>query len=121
MKIERIKEKGVDIAIVRADGVLISDVQSALDLVATVAFTEGGNRIVMPKSVLAEDFFNLRTRLAGEMLQKFINYQVKVAIVGDFSTYTSKSLKDFIYESNQGKDIFFVADEKQAIEKLVAC
>ena len=41
-----------------------------------------------------------------------------VMIVGDFSIYTSKSLKDFIYECNKGKDIFFLLDEKQAIERL---
>jgi hypothetical protein len=121
MRIEKVRTNDVDIAIVRGDGVLITGVQSALELVATIAFNEGCNRIILPKSVLTEDFFNLRTRLAGEMLQKFINYQVKVAIVGDFSMYTSKSLKDFIYESNQGQDIFFVADEKQAIEKLATC
>ncbi|MBQ7410923.1 MAG: DUF4180 domain-containing protein [Clostridia bacterium] len=32
--------------------------------------------------------------------------------------YTSKPLKDFIYESNNGKDIFFVKDENEAINKL---
>lgn len=41
-----------------------------------------------------------------------------MAIVGDFSTYASKSLKDFIYECNKGKDIFFLANEELAIEKL---
>lgn len=52
------------------------------------------------------------------MLQKRINYQAKIAIVGDFSVYDSKSLKDFIYECNQGKDIFFVQNEQEVIEKL---
>jgi len=60
----------------------------------------------------------LTTKLAGEILQKFINYDVKLAIVGDFSVYTSKSLKAFIYECNKGKDIFFLSDENQAIGKL---
>ncbi len=49
-------------------------------------------------SSICDDFFDLSTRLAGEILQKFINYHVKIAIIGDFSIYTSKSLKDFIYE-----------------------
>lgn len=43
---------------------------------------------------------------------------MKFAIYGDFSKYTSKPLKDFMYESNHGKDIFFVENEEQAIEKL---
>lgn len=46
---------------------------------------------------------------------------MKVAIVGDFSTYTNKSLRDFIYESNQGQNVFFFADERQAIERLANC
>jgi hypothetical protein len=65
-----------------------------------------------------EDFFVLSTRIAGEILQKFITYQFKLAIVGDFSGYTSKPLKEFIYESNKGKEIFFVSSEEDAIEKL---
>lgn len=38
--------------------------------------------------------------------------------LGDFTIYTSKSLRDFIYECNKGKDIFFLPEEEQAIEKL---
>ena len=51
-------------------------------------------------------------------MQKFVNYQAKLAIFGDYSKYTSKPLKDFIFESNKGKNVFFVDDENQAIEKL---
>jgi hypothetical protein len=89
-----------------------------LDFIATIQYETGCNNIILNKSAICEDFFDLSTRLAGEILQKFINYHVKIAIIGDFSIYTSKSLKDFIYESNKGKNIFFLPDEKQAIEKL---
>ena len=51
-------------------------------------------------------------------MQKHINYQFKIAIVGDFSVHKSNSIKDFIYECNKGKDIFFLPNEEQAIEKL---
>ncbi len=51
-------------------------------------------------------------------MQKFINYHVKVAIWGDYSRYTSKPLKDFIYESNNGRDFFFVETKEEAIRKL---
>lgn len=74
MRIEKVRLNGLDIAIVRADEMVIKDGQSALDLVATVAFGEGCDRIVLPKAVLSEEFFDLRTRLAGEMLQKFTNF-----------------------------------------------
>ena len=36
-----------------------------------------------------------------------MNYQMRLAIVGDFSHYTSKPLRDFIYESNNGKQVGF--------------
>ncbi len=84
----------------------------------TVHYETGCDRIILNKSLVSKSFFDLKTRLAGEILQKFINYRVKLAIVGDFSVYSSKSLKDFIYESNNGKDIFFLPTEEQAIEKL---
>lgn len=70
------------------------------------------------KKIVADDFFVLSSGVAGEILQKFVNYQAKLAIFGDYSKYTSKPLKDFIFESNKGKNVFFVDDENQAIEKL---
>lgn len=118
MEITKIKENGVEIAVVTSDEILITDVQSSLDFIATVNYEVGCHRIILNKSAICEDFFNLKTRLAGDILQKFVNYQVKIAIVGDFSVYTSKSLKDFIYESNKGNAIFFLSNEKEAIDKL---
>lgn len=56
--------------------------------------------------------------MAGEILQKFINYRVKAAIYGDYSRYTSKPLRDFIYESNNGHDFFFVSTKEEAVQKL---
>jgi len=118
MKITVVKENDIEIAVVNSNEILIKDVQSALDFIATVDYETGCNRIIIYKSAIREDFFDLKTRLAGEVLQKFVNYNIKIAIVGNFSVYSSKSLKDFIYESNKGRDIFFLSDEKQAIEKL---
>ncbi|MBE7121699.1 DUF4180 domain-containing protein [Bacillus cereus] len=118
MEIKQVVIGGINISVVRNDTVLISDVQSALDLMATVQYEADSKRIIIKKSLISESFFDLKTRLAGDILQKFINYSVKIAIVGDFSMYPSKNLKDFIYECNKGKDIFFLATEQQAIEKL---
>lgn len=118
MEITTIKDSKIEIAVVSSSEIIITDVQSALDFMVTVKYETGCNRMILYKAAICEEFFDLRTRLAGEILQKFINYHVKIAIVGDFSLYTSKSLKDFIYESNKGNDIFFLTNEKQAVEKL---
>jgi len=118
MNIDKIETAGGTIAVVRGDETLINDVQSALDFMATVQYETGSNRIVVDKSLLSEHFFDLKTRLAGDVLQKFINYHVKFAVVGDFSVYASRSLRDFIYECNNGNDFFFLPTEQQAIDKL---
>ena len=78
------------------------------------------NLIAIDKDAVCDEFFILSSGLAGEILQKFINYKAKIAIFGDYSKYTSKPLKDFIYESNKGNDIFFVSDKAEAVEMLVA-
>ncbi|HQE49580.1 MAG TPA: DUF4180 domain-containing protein, partial [Fervidobacterium sp.] len=65
-------------------------------MMMTALYDTGCERIVINKEAICEEFFDLSTRLAGEILQKFVNYNIKIAIVGDFSKYTSKSLRDFI-------------------------
>ena len=118
MNIEYIKDNGMDIAVVSSDGKVIVDTQSALDLAMTVKYESGTANLVLDKRLICEDFFVLSTGVAGEILQKFVNYHVRAAIYGDYSHYTSKPLKDFIYESNQGKNFFFVATKEEAIQKL---
>lgn len=107
-----------DVAIVNSKEVVIKDVQSAIDFIMTIKYETNCNKIALNKSGITEDFFVLSKGLAGEILQKFVNYQIKFAIIGDYSRYTSKPLKDFIYESNNGKDVFFVTNEAEAIKIL---
>lgn len=118
MNIEHLKNNGIDIAVVFGDEMVIVDTQSALDMVMTVKYETGAERIAIDKNVICGDFFILSTGVAGEILQKFVNYHVKAAIYGDYSHYTSKPLKDFIYESNRGKDVFFVATREEALQRL---
>jgi hypothetical protein len=73
---------------------------------------------VISKEAISEDFFVLSTGVAGDVVQKFVNYHFRVAIVGDFSKYTSKSLHDYMFECNTGKHLYFVASEQEALEKL---
>ena len=107
-----------NIAMVNSKEILIKDIQSAVDFMMTIKYETNCNKIALNKEAIVEEFFVLSKGIAGEILQKFINYQIKFAIYGDFSKYTSKPLKDFIYESNHGKDIFFVENKEQAIDKL---
>lgn len=114
MNIEKITS---GIAAVRTGEILVHTPQDAMDLIATARYETGCEALILPKAALNEDFFRLSTGLAGEVLQKFVNYGMKVAVVGDFSHYTSKPLQDFLRESNRGSAVLFVNTEAEALEK----
>jgi hypothetical protein len=99
--------KNVVIAELADENLVISEVQEMLDLMGDC----GANNcycIILNERNINPDFFRLHTGFAGEILQKFSTYGFKLAIVGDFSKYTSKNLQDFIRESNKGNRVFFV-------------
>ncbi len=118
MTIKPTTKNGIVCAIVESDSIVITDSQSALDLLMSAKYDAGTKNIAIDKNLITEDFFVLSSGLAGDVLQKYINYGGRIAIYGDYSCYTSKPLKDFIYESNKGKEVFFVATEEEAIEML---
>jgi len=78
----------------------------------------GSSTMIIQDRSLHPDFFDLKTRVAGEILQKFSNYRMRLAVVGDFSIYKSNSLQDFIRESNRMGTIFFVGTIDEALTRL---
>ncbi len=118
MEFKKIEKNDITCVVITANEPVITDSQSALDLLLGAKYDAGTKNIVIDKRLIAEEFFILSSGLAGEILQKYINYGGRIAIYGDYSHYTSKPLKDFIYESNKGRDVFFVATEEEAIEML---
>ncbi len=119
MRLEIIEHQGKTVARVTSEHILITDVDTALDLMADVHYQTKSRSLIIDAATIDPRFFDLSTRLAGEILQKFVTYSVKLAIVGDFSQVGSKSLRDFIRESNQGRDIFFCNSEHEALQRLV--
>ena len=118
MNLTGIEDNGVLCVLVESDEPVITDAQSAIDLLMSAQYDVGSKDIVIPKQLVAEDFFVLSTRLAGEALQKYVNYGGRMAIYGDYSRYTSKPLRDFMYESNKGRDFFFVSTRDEAVAAL---
>ena len=100
-----------------SDEIVIRSPQQALDLMMDCAY-QGATSIIIHEYNLAPEFFDLKTGLAGAVLQKFVNYNIQVAIVGDFTNITSKSLNAFKFESNRGNQIFFLESLDLAIQKL---
>ena len=85
------------------------------------ALGEQADTVVVPVACLSDDFFVLRTRLAGEIVQKFTNYGLRLVILGDISkpVESSTALRDFIYESNQRSQLWFLP-ERAAFEERLA-
>ena len=105
---------GQSIAELSAEGVMLSTAQQFLQMIMDSS-AEG---IIVHQESIDEKFFDLRSGLAGEMLQKVVNYRLRLAIVGDFSVYESNSLKAFILESNRSNAIVFVKTIEDALIRL---
>lgn len=95
----------------------IKNIEDAVDLLGNVVY-QGADKMIVYKESFDDSFFDLSTKFAGDVLQKYVNYKTQVAIVGDFSVYDSKSLKQFIYECNKGNHIFFISSYEEALERL---
>jgi hypothetical protein len=104
-----------------ADGPLVADAEGASRLIED-AMGHRASVIVVPVSRLEASFFQLRSGLAGEVLQKAVNYGFKFAVVGDISAHVAASdaLRDFVIASNRGRSIFFLPDLPVLGERLAA-
>lgn len=102
---------------IRSEEQFINNVQDVLDLFGEL-YGQYYDGIILYERNITHDFFDLQTKLAGEILQKFSNYRIRLVIVGDWSKYTSRSLEAFICESNRGKTVNFSSSPTEALELL---
>jgi glutamate synthase domain-containing protein 3 len=103
--------RGMEYALIESDGMVIDKVQDGLDLMANA----DSGKIILQDHQVNPDFFRLRTGFAGELLQKFMNYGVSLAVIGDFSKYPGDTLRDFIRERNKNGRIVFAASQDEAL------
>jgi hypothetical protein len=102
------------IAEIISDEILLRSTEDGLDLIGNLRY-QGFDKIIIHEKNILPDFFDLKTKLAGEILQKFSQYQMPLIIVGDFTIYNIKRLNDFIAESNCSRQVNFVATTSEAI------
>jgi len=107
---EVVHRRGVPVLLVDGDGPPLATPQDALDLIGA-AFGRA-DVVAVPAARLDPRFFALRSGLAGEVMQKFVNYQIRLAVVGDITreVAASDALRDLVRESNRGRHIWFVTD-----------
>lgn len=110
---------GVTAWLCDADGPPLDGERAATDMIGE-AYGSDAKLVVIPVGRLGPGFLTLSTRIAGEVIQKFVNYGFQVAFVGDISEATSASdaLRDFVRESNRGRHVWFLADMDALEAKL---
>lgn len=106
-----------NIAELRPGFAAIGSADDIVDILGNASYLNC-TRVIIHSDSFAAGFFDLRTGLAGEILQKFSNYRMRLAIVGDFSQLKSRSWRDFIRESNRGKTVCFMPTIEEAIFAL---
>jgi len=99
------------------DSFVIYNSEDAIELINMPEAQECTIFIIYEKN-LTKDFFNLGSGIAGDILQKFSNYRLRLAIIGDFSKYKSKNLNDFFRESNKTGNIIFVNTLEEALDRF---
>jgi hypothetical protein len=101
------------------DGARLRTYNDAVDLVGK-SFEDHATLIVIPVDYLDDDFFTLSTRIAGELIQKIVQYRRRLVIVGDISGFLAESsaLRAFVAESNRGKDVWFLPSLEELNDRL---
>lgn len=111
---------GTTVLLCAADGDPVRGEGDATDLLGN-AFYQEAAWVALPVERLTDDFFELRTRMAGDITQKFALYRVGLAVIGDIAARTaaSTSLRDFVRESNEGRQLWFLPDTDALRARLV--
>lgn len=107
----------IKVAEIIADKIILTSTEDGLELLGNLYY-QGFDKIIIHEKNITPEFFNLKTKIAGNILQKFAQYQMPLIIVGDFSKYKSKSLNDFIFESNKGSQVNFVSDLSRVLQPV---
>ena len=103
------------IAEIISDNIVLQTVEDAVDLIGNMSY-QGFDKLIIHEENMISDFFELKNKIAGNILQKFSQYSMLLAIIGDFEKYESKSLNDFIFESNKGSQINFVTTVEDGLK-----
>src|SRR6185295_3273250 len=106
--------------IVIASDVGIS-VRSFGDIADAIGACLGAAGLILTEGDLGPEFFDLRSGLAGELFQKFVNYRVPVAIVLPDPTAYGERFGELAYEHRTHNMIRFCSSTEEARSWLTAC
>ena len=94
------------------------EIREPADIVKALGAAMESGGLLLDESRLGETFFDLRSGLAGEVLQKFTTYRVRLAIVvADASAYGPR-FSELVYEHRAHGAVRFFATEQLARQWL---
>ena len=110
---------GLRVLVCSAEGPILAAGADANDVISA-AWEGEAQMVAIPLGRLGPDFFELRNRVAGEAMQKFVNYGLRLAFLGDVAALTAGggALADFVREANRGRSVWFAADLDELARRL---
>ncbi len=117
MKIETHHINNIEVAEIISNEIIIKTTEDGIDLLGNLYY-QGFDKMIIYEKNITPDFFDLKTKIAGDILQKFTQYQMPLIIIGDFLKFESKALDDFIFESNKSKHVNFLSSQSEAMDNI---
>jgi len=87
---------------------------SFVDIPDAIAACLGAAGLILTEGDLAREFFDLRSGLAGELFQKFMNYRIRAAIVLPDCEAYGERFSELAYEHRSHSMIRFVRSKDEA-------
>jgi Domain of unknown function (DUF4180) len=102
---------GVRVLLLPETGPVIGDEQGALDVIGQ-AFGEEAEIVAIPIARLDPAFTRLASGVAGAVVQKFVNYRVRLVVLGPLDHHGEPAgpVADWVREANEGRELWFVDD-----------
>lgn len=102
----------------RPGRLLITEERDAVDLVGLCG-EHDTSRLMLHADNVSEQFFDLKTQLAGRVLQKFVNYGVKAVLVLSPERHNHERFDEMALEATKGRHFGVFSDREQAEQWLL--
>ena len=93
-------------------------IQTASDISAALSASVERGGLVLDEKDLSADFFDLKTGLAGQVLQKFVNYRTKLAVIVRNPAGYGARFSELAYEHRTHPTVRFFTAEQSARQWL---
>lgn len=90
----------------------VLDIATLVEDLIGLAWQNDADLVVVSAARLPGGFFALRTGVLGTVAQKFSNYHLHMAVIGDIARHVeaSSAFRDYVREANAGGTVWFLPD-----------